>query len=307
MKRLRKLSNDIQIDNPYDYKDDLNWRDDGNGSPDGQGIEDPSMNDFIKGYNIDPYEFKQWAKTHKRFYKKAWQEVDVLEFTPQYLADKILKIWNSTDGLLQNFYDSFTLRYDNNLKKQIAAELEKKGYTVYPLLIDDKPTYAKHLTTLRKIIASKDNSSRDLQTYIKIAMRHRGVNKAFKKSIAVRKLMAEVAEYENSEQENMNKIDFGVLTEYYSLIYPKDYAIGLVNGLVKKDDAEVKKKIFDHYEDFCMSEESLSAIEKYLSCNQDPMSHNDGGVNGYDFVGDNRYDSTAPGLYEMQIASKKKQ
>lgn len=307
MKRLRKLSNEIQFDNPYNYKEDLNWRDDGNDSPDGQRIEDPSINDFIKGYNIDPYEFKQWAKKEKGFNKKAWREIDVLEFTPAYLADKILKLWNSADGLLQNMYEAFTLRYDNNLKKAIASELQQRGYTVYPLLIEDKPIYANHLKLVRKIMASKSNSSKDLQAYIKVCTRMKNINPAFKKSIAIKKLMAEVAEYENSEHKDMKKIDFEVLTDYYSLIYPKDYAIGLVRGLVKKDDANVKKKLFNHYEDFCMSDESLSAIEKYLSGNQDPISHNDGGVNGYDFVSDNRYDTTAPGLYEMQVTSKKKQ
>lgn len=300
MKRLKKINN-----NEYDYKDNLNWRDDGNNSKDGQGIEDPSINDFMKGYQIDPYEFRQWAAKSKGITKKAWTEIDVLQFSPEYLADKILKLWNSADGLLQNFYDSFTLRYNNKLKIAIADELKKQGYTVYPLLIEDKPIYAKHKEILKKLMASK--SSKDIQTYIKFATKNEvnSYSKAFKKSIAIKELMAEVKEYEKSESQPMSSIDFSTLTDYYSLIYPKDYAMSLIKGVTIKDERNVEKELFNHYEDFCMGEDTLSAIEKYLSGNQDPISFNDGGFNGYNFDSDMRYDTTMPNTYE--VSAKKKE
>ena len=62
MNRLKRV---FESNKEYQFKHDLNWRDDGNNSPDGQGIEDPSINDFLKGYQIDPYEFRQWAKNKK--------------------------------------------------------------------------------------------------------------------------------------------------------------------------------------------------------------------------------------------------
>lgn len=272
MKRLKKS-------NEYDYKQDLNWRDDGNGSPDGQGVEDPSINDFLKGYQMDPYEFRQWAKDKKGIVKKAWVEVDVLQFTPEYLADKILKVWNSSDGLLQNFYESFCLRYNNKLKIDIAEELMKNGYKVYPLLIEDKPIYAKSDSMKKLVLAiAKDEK--------------------FKTSIALHKLSKDI------KDEEVSKDNMDTLLNYYSLIYPKDYAISLVTDLINTDDKD-KNKSFDFYRDFQLSNESLSAIEKYLSGNQDPIAFNDGGNNGYDFSCDMRYDTTAPNNYE--ITAKKKE
>lgn len=297
MNRLKRV---FESNKEYQFKHDLNWRDDGNNSPDGQGIEDPSINDFLKGYQIDPYEFRQWAKNKKGLVKKAWTEIDVLEFSPEYLADKILKLWNSSDGLLQNFYDAFTLRYNNKLKIAIADELKKSGYTVHPLLIEDKPIYAKHKKVLRKVMASKNVNS--ITKYIKTAQKN---NNAFKMSIAVNKLIAEVEEYENNNDKQMQLMDFSTLVDYYSLIYPKDYAISLIKGITTKDERNTEKNLFDHYECFCMSNESLSAVEKYLSGNQDPISFNDGGVNGYDFISDSRYDTTIPNAYEVNSSKKK--
>ena len=111
-----------------DYRTDhLNWRDDGD------ELTDPAMNDFLKGYNIDPYEFKQWAsiKYNKQFKtamkKTAASEVFIMKFSPEFLADRILTLWNGVDGPLQNFFEAFTIRYNNNLKRQIANQLAKQG------------------------------------------------------------------------------------------------------------------------------------------------------------------------------------
>ncbi len=298
MSRLRKLCDNKE----YQYKYDLNWRDDGNGSLDGQGIEDPSINDFLKGYQLEPYEFKQWSRLRKGLEKKAWAEVDVLEFSPSYLADKILKLWNSSDGLLQNFYDSFTLRYNNKLKIAIANELKTKGYTVYPLLIEDRPIYAKHKKILKKIMSS--NNVKFIKNYIKNARNNE--KHAFKTSIAVNELLEEIKEYEEYNNKDIEFVDFSNLVDYYSLIYPKDYAISLIKGITIKDERNTEKNLFNYYDNFCMSNESLSAIEKYLSGNQDPISFNDNGVNGYDFVSDTRYDTTIPNSYEVNASKKKR-
>lgn len=147
MKRLisNYRNNNTIDDKEYQlYKQDLNWRDDGNDSPDGQGVEDPSMNDFIKGYKLEPYTLRYWAKAKadRKLMKLAWKEVDVLSFSPEYLADKILKLWNQIDGTLQNTFEAFTLRYDNKLKQEIANIINKQGYEVYPILLVDCPMYA---------------------------------------------------------------------------------------------------------------------------------------------------------------------
>ena len=132
-------------------KDQLNWRDDGD------ELSDASANDYLKGYNMDPYEFKQWASVkHNDLLKTADVETVVMKFTPEFLADRILTLWNGADGPLQNFFEAFTLRYNNNLKEQVAGELAKSGYTVYPRLFDDKPRYARLNKLMKKVAASND-------------------------------------------------------------------------------------------------------------------------------------------------------
>lgn len=294
MSRLKyNPKHNVKVNNEYDYKKDLNWRDDGNGSPDGQGIEDPSINDFIKGYNINPYEFKQWASKNKKMTKKAWTEVDVIEFTPEYLADKILKLWNTADGLLQNLYEQFTLRYSNNLKKSIADELQKKGYTVYPLLIDDKPIYAKHKKIFKNVVASR--KIKNIIAYSKFVLSG---------SEAVQEFTNEVEEIEKINDTPINKKDASALIEYYKQIYPQDYAIKLVNVMI--DKPEKAEGQFGLYKDFNVSDESLQAMENYMSGNADPAYVNNGGIDGYDFVSDSRgLDGTAPGNYEIRSNKKK--
>lgn len=69
MKRLSHYNNDLLDLREYrNYKLDLNYKDTGNDSPDNVGnhTEDPSMNDFIKGYEIEPYTLRWWAKKKKR-------------------------------------------------------------------------------------------------------------------------------------------------------------------------------------------------------------------------------------------------
>lgn len=294
MGRLKHSYKGIKYHNPYDYSKNLNWRDDGNGSKDGQGIEDPSMNDFLKGYNMDPYEFRQWAKTEKNLEKKAWTEVDVVQFTPEYLADKILKLWNAADGLLQNFFDSFTLRYNNNLKKTIADELDKKGYKVYPLLIEDKPIYAKHKKILKKL--AKKSNLKDIIAYSKIVLSD------FEE---VQELIKEVEELDKIDEEPVSKIDVAGILDYYKLIYPESYALGLINIIIDEEESNDLESKFSLYKDFSISDEALDAMQNYMSGNADPTYRRDGGIGGYDFTTDTRSDGTAPNSHETRVSKKK--
>ena len=89
------------LDNEYPPK-----RDDENLLDAGDPRMMASMNDFIKGYNINPYEFRIWANTkHKKKYasmmKKGSGEVFVMQFSPEFLADRILTLWNKSSGPLQ--------------------------------------------------------------------------------------------------------------------------------------------------------------------------------------------------------------
>lgn len=277
---MKKLNNKVINKDQYNYEKDLNFHDNVLKNE----IEDPSINDFLKGYQIDPYEFRHWANA-RGLKKISWKEIDVLEFNPKYLSDKILKLWNASDGLLQNVYESFTLRYDNNLKKAIADELEKSGYKVYPLLIDDLPRYAKHKMFLYKIAKNR----RNILNYAKI------LNNRVK-SNGLKNLIAEV--------EDANVVNLDVLSDYYKLIYPEDYAIQLINDLTNNNINNAEMTLSHYYNDFSLTDQSLSQIEKMLNGQSDPLYINDGGVGGYDFTSNMRNDTTMPQLYE---ASKKKE
>ena len=138
------LNNEVRDPENYKFDSDLNWKDDGG------ELTDPSMNDYLKGYQIDPYDFKQWASKNKGIIKESAKETDNMQMLPWYLADKVLTLWNGADGSLQSFFEAFTLRYSNELKLELAKFLDLAGYKVYPVLTQDRPMYAsiKHATKI---------------------------------------------------------------------------------------------------------------------------------------------------------------
>jgi len=258
----------IKRDEYKQYKDDLNWRDDGNDSPDGQNIENPSVRDFNLGYELNPYDLRYWAKTDKNMYKLAWKEVDPLSFTPEYLADKILKLWNQIDGTLQNTFEAFTLRYDNKLKQQIANIINSYGYEVYPILLIDAPIYASS------------------QSYNKLLR----VSKHLINTFGLNKLLNDI-KYLNKKASN-NKID--LLLDYYTRIFPEDYSLKLLKQL----DVS-KRNDFDTFTDLQISDIVLDEMEKLDSGCSESLNLKDGGTQGYDFTSDMRYDTTSPNMYEV--------
>ena len=282
----------VQEDQEY-RTDQLNWKDDGD------ELFDASMNDYIKGYNIDPYEFQQWASLkHKKKFasmlKKGSGEVFVMQFSPEFLADRILTLWNGADGPLQNFFEAFTLRYNNSLKQQVANQLAKQGYIVYPQLVDDKPIYAKRLERIMKKVAA----SKDLDTIMKFA--------SISHSDSLNLFAGEIADLREAGHPVSLEEANGIL-KYYMNCFPEDYAIRLVNGLMNNEKQDIH---FDRFEnsDWDLSNESLQKIEDYMSGSADPQYRRDYGTNSWDFTTDmRRYDGVAPGLYEISASSKKKQ
>lgn len=272
----------------YDYEKNLNWRDDGD------ILMDPSMNDYLKGYNIDPYEFKQWASKNKiELHKTAAREQIVLQFLPEYLANNILTRWNGADGPLQNFFEGYTLRYDNKLKNDIAKCLEDQGYKVYPVLTDNKTIYAKNNNIIMSMVKSKNVDN--IINYSKSAFNSEGL----------RLFVGEVDDLKEQGYDITN-IEAAGLINYYTQIYPEDFALQLVQVMFDGDQKVMEDKL-ESFCDFNISEESLDAIENYMSGNADPVYFNDGGAGdfGYDFISDMRSDSTIPGGYEIRISKKK--
>ena len=271
-----------------EYRDDhINWRDNGD------ELTDPSTNDFYKGYNINPYEFQQWAKIkhnklfHTAMKKQASGEVFIMKFSPEFLADRILTLWNGADGPLQNFYEAFTLRYNNALKQQIAACLASQGYEVYPCLVDDKPRYASRLLKLMEKIAS----SKKIDNILHFAT---NINH----SDNLRLFAGELTDLrEQGCPVNMNEAKS--ILQYYQQCYPNDYALKLVSGLMNSQTKQTVdfKKLEDT--DWDISDESLKKIEDYMR--GDAKSYiRPNGIDSWNFTTDMRnYDGTMPGRYEI--------
>ena len=272
----------------YDYDLDLNWRDDGD------VLGDASMNDYLKGYQIEPYAFQQWAKK-KRL---AAQEVINMHFHPEFLADYILTLWNGADGTLQDFYEGFTLRYNNDLKKAVAEQLKSKGYNVFPVLTDDRAFFAE--SRIGKLI--KKASKSDLETKLVVA------KQLFNKSEALHLCFGEIDDFrEMGMKVSAERITN--LLDYYSLIFPQDYAIELTKNLVN----EKIDNGFENYRDYGISDESLKSMEDMLSGNRDPYDapYNGGNTNntdmGWDYLTQMRgFDGVRPEQYELPVHAKKK-
>jgi len=281
----------VEDNKEYDYDLDLNWRDDGD---DGQGKPYPTMNDYHKGYQEKPYEFVQWAKKNNKNIRTAAMEVINMHFYPEFLADYILTLWNGVDGSLQNFYEGFTLRYNNNLKQAIAKELKNKGYTVYPVLVDDRAFYAKRLNT---IVRKANHVSLDVQLSIAETLFN---------SEALKLCLGEVRDIREMNQpvsiENMNE-----MLAYYQELFPQDYAISMTKDLINRN---LNKENFkDLYNDFNITNDSLKSMELMLGENRDPFDnpYYGGEDFGYNYITKMRgFDGVKPEQYEIKASFKKK-
>ena len=151
-KRLKqKLSNAVNyspvVVEEKRYKmSDLNWKDSGGTYNDLPEIADPSMNDFIKGYNMDSgrYEFRQWANKKNKNTKKAVKEVRDVDYDPESVAQQIINM-SRHNGPIQNFFDGYFSndKGENSFKEQVAYILNSRGYDIKPTYIDKKQRYEK--------------------------------------------------------------------------------------------------------------------------------------------------------------------
>ena len=279
---MATLNKTIVEEDTYDYVKNLNYRDDGN------ELEDPSMNDYLKGYQMRPYDFVQWAKKKNKTVKKASKEVIPMHFYPEYLADYILTLWNGVDGTLQDFYNGFTLRYNNNLKESIAKELKMKGYEVYPVFTDDRAFFAKKADEQMKRIAAAD-----LETKLYC------IKNAFRQSEPLMLFFGEIDDLKEIGKTVTAKKIVDLL-DYYSEIFPEDYAISLTKNLVV--DKGLKDIGFEYYKDFGMTDKTLEETEKILSGNDDSYYdiHSGNQPFGWDYISDMRgFDGVRPEQYEI--------
>ena len=260
----------------YDL-DQLNWRDDETYT------DATNRNDYLKGYNEDPgrYDFQQWANKEK----KASTEVIPMHFNPEYLADYILMTWNGIDGTLQDLFYSMTLRYNNKLKEAVAYELEKRGYTVKPHYVDDRPMYAKKINKLLE-----KTGKIDVYKKLKIC-------KAILASSEGLDLFMKDVEQSENIGEKMSVKQIQDLADYYMKIFPETYTLSLVKDYIGDKPVSL---VPEYYRDFNLTDTSLMQTEKILSEGMDPYYRIDNGYQGYDYVSDMRgLDGTRPVEYEV--------
>ena len=223
----------------------------------------------------------KYKKKYASMVKKGSGEVFVMQFSPEFLADRILTLWNGADGPLQNFFEAFTLRYNNGLKQQVAAALSKQGYQVFPVLIDDKPRYAKRLEKLMTKVAK----SKNLDNILHFAQ-------TISRSDALRLFAGELTDMRDYSKPVSLQEANGIL-EYYRQCFPKDYALKLVSGLM---NSRLRPKVeYERFEDhdWDISDEALNKIEDYMSGQANPTYIRDGGIDGWDYTTDSRsFDGT---------------
>ena len=276
-----RTKGDVESGDPYDYEVDLNVRDD-----DPQA--DPAYNEFYKGWGMDPYQFQQWAKSKGNgLDRRGSREVIPLHCYPEYFADVILTLWNEAKGTLQDFYEGYTLQFNNNLKTAIADRLKAMGWTVYPVLTDDRAYYA----ALGERLVKKARGKSAL-----------AVVSACAKATKSEALGLCVGEAMDAKESGSPLSDdaFKDLVGYYAQVFPQDYAVALAVDLTdyRRGDLPLVREL----QDYDFTDESLYELERMLSGDRDPYYpvHDGGQGLGWDYVADFRgFDGTRPEQYEI--------
>lgn len=239
-----------QTDKVYNLADE-NWKDDtletGIGDTDGS---DPSMKGYNKGYQMDPYQQRFYAKK-----KEAAKEMIDISHSAENYANEILALWAETDGPLQNFYEGFTMnKVTNKMKKQIAEELSEQGHKVYPVLVDERSRYASISKKLKKL--ASDDTEKLIEYFTQI----------FPESVVMELVKNDVVDSKN-EGYTMEVPELDGILEYYLQSDPHDYAAKLLNVAL----ASGKATDIQPFQDFQLSDATLTALENVLSGQADPM------------------------------------
>ena len=269
--------------NLYDTAD-INWEDSAGTFTEPKKIEDPSMNDYIKGYNMDSgrYKFEQWAKNNKNNKREAAKETVDISYTPKSLAKRILTLWRN-NGPLQDFFDGFTSnqKMTNHMKQKIADILCRNGYEVVPTLLDETPRYAS--SNSRNILAFVDTAKKYIDEDDMVGLSSL-LEEVFDNSQVIKRVAKEVKQLQKQEIK-VDKDTTRGLMDYYNKIFPTDYSKSLVDKIFDKP-----KKYFYEFRDESIQDSTLNKMEQFNKGDQSYMSRkpNDGGIGGYNFPADFR-------------------
>ena len=146
---------------------DENWEDDtlnkNIGDIDGS---DPSKSGYAKGYKLDPYEIRNYAKKGEKLMsirllkKHAAAEVIDITYDANNYVNELLTFYHDSGCPLNDCFDQFTSNYkvNNDMKKQMCYILKQKGYNVKPTLVDETIRYADFGIDRVKDIQISDSS-----------------------------------------------------------------------------------------------------------------------------------------------------
>ena len=136
MSRIKKSNNNTSIHMPLNISEneyglsDLNWEDSAGTFNENKKVEDPSMNDYLKGYQMEPYEFKQYAGRNILHQVKRGETLFSIAkkyYGHERFAGKIVEM---NDSLIVDFRPGLMLivgREPNN--KYAAKEVIDISYT----------------------------------------------------------------------------------------------------------------------------------------------------------------------------------
>lgn len=344
MSRIKKFNNNkslmLDFDSGQEYGlSDLNWEDSGGTFTEPKKVEDPSVNDFLKGYQMEAYEFKQYANKNVLHRVQAGETVKSIAekyFGNESYYKEIVSMNKSltnrtwTEGLM-------LVVGREPITKTAAEEVRVLEYTpegVAKQMLTlwnqaDGPlqnffdgfTANKTTNEMKKQVAEilkgwgYDVTPTLVDETPRFAKAFKGLMKGaslknvsssinyysemFPKSKVLQKVAEEIKELEE-DGVKVAKEEAQGLIDYYKLIFPDDYAASLIDVTLNKPNMS-----FEEFKDIQISDEALEQMEKMDSGNQNPTSNkpNDGGVGGYDFTTQTRPDGpggVAPTMYETR-------
>lgn len=332
MKKRNKVASDFSLTNPNDNVkenkeyglSDLNWKDDGD------VLQDPSMNDYLKGYQMEPYEFKQYASINK-LYKVA--EGDSLGSISVFANKTIKELYELNGFNKETVSSSKHLKVGSYLivdkakstEKVAAKEVRDISYTPENLAKEILSIWSQVDGPLQNFYDGFTMNKMDNKLKISIAniLKEWGYEvyptlttdkpiyasayQSFKKIAALKdpieimdKVISTIAssktledirvELINTAHENNGKVS---LAEAGGLIdyYKQIFPEDYAVSLVS-NAIDKPNMSFDEFNDIQLSDESLEQMEKMDSGNQKPLGNpNNGGMGGFDFSTQMRSDS----------------
>lgn len=347
MNRIKKINNNkskpldytLDIEENKEYgNSDLNWQDDGGIKndhglidPSIPSLNDPSINDYNKGYEMEPYTMRYFAD--KNVLHQTKQGETLASIAKKYFGHEshVKKIAELNGHLAdQPIREGLMLIVGRRPERIAAKEVQEITYTPENLAKEiltlwsqvDGPlqnfydgfTMNKTTNEMKKQIADilKNWGYEVTPTITDTTPRYAAKIKAFTKISKLSKKSIKEALSELNKMLPHSKIASSMLNEvieleksnvivkkaealglldYYKMIFPDDYAAALID--VTLDKPEIG---FEEFKDIQISDDALDEMEKMDGENQKPLGQpNNGGVGGYDFTTQMRGDSSSSG------------